>query len=365
MQRHSGIRSQLWPSTALGWIIIGLLVALPAMAEPQPPIDIRWEAPPGCPQESDVRDRIEKLLGSSRHDSHLRAEGTITRMDKRFRLNLVVRAGDLVGTRSIESNSCEDLAGAAAVELGLLIHSAEVAGKPNPTGTQPPTFPPVSGSGPSGSRSDGTGGHPPLETSAANPAQRASNDVEVESEAKEPPPAVESQRSWRALVQAPLLALGVGPLPRTTTGGGLALGIEHAKWQWQLKAISWQRQSVPAPDFPGYGADVARIAADLWACRELRSSWLGFSPCLTAGMERVSASGTGKNIASSTQHAIGMTAGAGIQGRLYLASWLSLLAAVGGQVELTRPQISIKGLGSVYQFSPAALTVALGLEWIL
>ena len=60
-----------------------------------------------------------------------------------------------------------------------------------------------------------------------------------------------------------------------------------------------------------------------------------------------------------------MTAGAAIQGRLYLASWIRLLAAVGGQVELSRPRISIKGLGSVYQFAPAALTLALGLEWIL
>ena len=365
MQRPSGIRAQLWLSVALGWMIIGPLLAAPAMAEPQPPIDIRWEAPLGCPQESDVRDRIQKLLGSSRHDSQLRAEGTITRVDKRFRLDLVVRARDLVGTRSIESNSCEDLAGAAAVELGLLIHSAEAAGKTNRSGAQTTVLPPVSGPGSSGSRSDGTGGQPSQGTSAASPAQQTPHDAKVESEVEQQPPAVESRRRWRALVQAPLLALGVGPLPHTTFGGGLALGLEHAKWQWQLKALSWQRQTVPAPDFPGYGADVTRIAADFSACREIRSSWVGFSPCLTAGMERVSAGGTGKDLASSTQAALGMTAGAAIQGRLYLASWVRLLAAVGGQVELSRPQISIKGLGSVYQFTPAALTLALGLEWIL
>ena len=368
VQRHSGIRSQLWLSAALGWMIIGMLVAPAAMAEPQPPIDIRWEAPPGCPQESDVRDRIQKLLGSYRQDSHLRAEGTITRLDKRFRLDLVVRARDIVGTRSIESSSCEDLAGAAAVELGLLIHSAEVAGKGNRTGSQPPTLPTVSGPEPSGSGFDGTGGQPPQGTSTASPVERASKDAKdakAETEAKQQPPAVESQRPWRALVQAPLLALGVGPLPRTSMGGGLALGLEYAEWQWQLNALAWQHQSVPATDFPGYGADVGRIAAGFWACRELRSSWFGFSPCLAAGMERVSASGTGQNIATSTQHAIGMTAGAGVQGRLYLTSWIRLLAAVGGQVELFRPQISIKGLGSVYQFAPAVLTVALGLEWIL
>jgi hypothetical protein len=60
-----------------------------------------------------------------------------------------------------------------------------------------------------------------------------------------------------------------------------------------------------------------------------------------------------------------MTVGAGVQGRLYLASWLRLLAAVDGQVELSRPQISMKNVGSVYQFAPAALSVAVGLEWIL
>jgi hypothetical protein len=352
-------------------MIIGLFMAPPAMAEPLLPIEIHWEAPPGCPQESDVRDRIQKLLGSRRQYSHLRADGTITRSEARFRLDLVVRAGDLVGTRSIESNACEDLAGAAAVELGLLIHSAEAVGKPSQLGTQPPTPSPVGGPEGSSSRSDGTDAHPPQGTSAASPAERspsgakAESKTEVESEAKEQPLKVESQRRWRALVQAPLLALSVGPLPRLTIGLGLSLGFEYAKWQWQLKAISWQRQSVPAHDFPGYGADVDRIAADFWACREFHFSWFGFSPCLTVGLERVSASGTGQNVTPSTRHAIGMTAGAGAQGRLYLASWIRLLAAVGGQVELSRPQISIDGVGSVYQFAPAALTVALGLEWIL
>jgi hypothetical protein len=142
----------------------------------------------------------------------------------------------------------------------------------------------------------------------------------------------------------------------------------------------WQRQNVPASGFPGYGADVDRIAAALWACREYRLSWFGLSPCLVAGMERVSARGTGRHVVASPQHAIGASAGAGVQGRVYLARWIRLLAAVGGEVELVRPQILIDGLGPldpdplaeppapptrVYRFAPAALTVALGLEWAL
>ena len=363
----------------IGGMLLGLLATAPTMAEPQPSIDIRWQAPPGCPQESDVRDRIQKLLGSGRHDSHLRAEGTITRMDRRFRLDLVVRARDLVGTRSIESNSCEDLAGAAAVELGLLIHSAEAALEPSRPGTQPPTLSPVQGSEPSSSHSDGTDAHPSQGTNDASPAERTPNGAkagsktEGASEAKAQPPSVESQRRWHALVQAPVLELGVGPLPRRALGIGLSLGLEYANWQLQLQGISWQRQNVPAPGFPGYGADVDRIGAAFWGCREFRGSWLGFSPCITVGLERVSARGTGRNIAQSTENAFGMTAGVGAQGRVYLASWIRLLMAAGGQIELSRPQISIGGEATaytsyrieVYQFAPAALSVAVGLEWIL
>jgi len=49
--------------------------------------------------------------------------------------------------------------------------------------------------------------------------------------------------------------------------------------------------------------------------------------------------------------------------------------AVGGHIELSRPQISVAGgkpgdnlepyQFDVYQFAPAALTVAIGLEWML
>jgi hypothetical protein len=371
---------------AIGWMLLGLLATVPAMAGPQVPIDLRWEAPPGCPQESDVRERIQKLLGSSRHDNQLRAEGTITKMDRRFRLELVVHVRELVGTRSIESSSCEDLAGAAAVEMGLLVHSAEAVAIPIPNEGVPATSSSAGGPGTSASRSDGTRGSSPPGTNSASPIKRpvdsvkADGNAEAQGEAKEETPPVESQRPWRVLFQAPLVALGVGPLPAPALGGGLALGFAYAPWQLQLQGLSWRRQNVAATAFPGYGADVDRIAAAMWACREFRLVPFGFSSCLTAGMDRVSASGTGRSIVASQQHALGANAGVGAQGRLYLASWLRLLVAVKGEIVLVRPQISIAGLGPldpnpqaeppapptpVYRFAPAAFSATLGLEWAL
>lgn len=374
-------------STALGGMLVALFVTVPVYAGPQPTIDLRWVAPPGCPQESDVRGRIQKILGSGRHESPLRAEGTVTRIDRRFRLELVVHLGDVVGTRGLESSSCEDLAGAAAVEIGLLVHSVEAAAKPNYDDSQSSPSPAVGESGASGSGSDGGSGLSSPGGTAASPAvpvpegARTERRKEVESETEEPPPQAEMPRSWHFLVQAPVAALGVGPLPPPSLGAGLSLGFEHARWLVQAQGLSWRRQNVPASGFPGYGTDVDRIGARLLTCHELRFSRFGIAPCLVAGIERISASGTGSNILPSSRHATGVNAGAGLQGRLHLASWIRLVLAINGEIELVRPQLLMQGLGPlappaedmeppdpptpVYRLAPAALAVTLGLEWAL
>jgi hypothetical protein len=179
-------------------------------------------------------------------------------------------------------------------------------------------------------------------------------------------------------VQLPLLALGVGPVRIPSVAVGLSLGVEHERWKLHLDALHWQRQNVAASGYSGYGADVDRTGGTLWACREYRFAWFGLSPCLGAGMERISVSGTGKNIAPNTGHTIAVSAGAGVEGRTYLAGWIRLLFSVGGIVELVRPQLLINRLtqlgpdsegswatATVYEFAPAALAATIGLEWAL
>jgi hypothetical protein len=103
-------------------------------------------------------------------------------------------------------------------------------------------------------------------TSDASPTERASNGgkseskTEAESEGKRAADhPMASQRAWHALVQAPVLELGVGPLPHSARGIGLSLGLEYTHWQLQLKGISWQRQNVPAPG----GLDTGRTLIEL------------------------------------------------------------------------------------------------------
>jgi hypothetical protein len=97
-------------------------------------------------------------------------------------------------------------------------------------------------------------------------------------------------------------------------------------------------------------------------------------------MERVSARGTGSNIVPTGRHTIGVSAGAGLQGRIHLTSWLRLVAAAGVEIVFVRPQYLIQWLGPldpdpaledsapptpVFRFAPAAVAGTLGLEWAL
>lgn len=354
-----------------------LVLSGPASADQAWSIDLLWRAPAGCPQQEAIRERIQRLVGARRSDGPVRAEGTIVRVGGHFRLQLVVRAGGGVESRSIESASCEDLAGAVAVELALLLHAAapdsrDGGGEPPP---QPrPPAPAAKAEQPPPPQN--TGGARAERESTATPPQPAptdaSGDRRTDEIAKPPagvvvahPSQVEPPRRWRGLVEGPLIALALGPLPRPALGAGLGLGVEATKWEAKVTAVDWLRQSVPAPDLSGFGADVSRISSTAWGCRRFSAGRLGISPCLTMGVERVSARGTGSNVVPATPNSWGMTVGAGVQARLTIVSRLRLLMKLEGGLELSRPEISIDGLGSIYRLAPAALAIAVGTEWIL
>src|SRR5215471_3697466 len=62
----------------------------PASAQSRSGLDLRWEAPAGCPQENEVRHRIRSLAPAFESpDLHLQAEGTMTRNEGRYRMRLV------------------------------------------------------------------------------------------------------------------------------------------------------------------------------------------------------------------------------------------------------------------------------------
>lgn len=317
-----------------GWrrgVALGFLLGLlprPAAAQSLP-IELTWNAPPECPQQEAVLGRARSLLGSKAPKlDNVHAEGTIERRDEGFELTLSIDEGGKGGERKVWARQCEELSGAAAIALVLLLTTGEAVPHEEQGVTAPPLPPPPPPPPPPG---DG-------------------------------PPAG-SARSWHLLAAAPQLAVAIGPLPKPALGLGVGLGFQGHAWSVRVLGQWFLNQAVAAPIQP-YGADVKRAAAGLWGCWDLHRDAWSLSPCLNASVEYLRATGFGPSLRPATQSETSFAAGAGAIGRLQVMDKLALMVGVGGQVELTRPVIVLGTIGTVRQLAPVSAIVQLGPEWI-
>ncbi len=371
MARHARILWLLFSSWAL-------LVATNARAQTVPSLDLQWRAPAGCPQRRGVRERIEKLAGSKKsNQAKFSADGTITQSeDGRYHLKLVVREGGLVGQRSIESKSCEQLAGAAAVALGLLVQSGKSLSSDTfrdlATNTGRNTSGATSGEGPSSASGDTQRAAAASTQTDATSRPSAGDHPEPGSDAAVAP-GTDSRRGVRVRLQVPMLALGVGPLPLPSIGLAVSAGASVDDWSFFVQFTKWSQQHLTVAGLPAYGADVDRATVSLDACRAFRRDVFEVAPCLVMSVEHLSATGMGDRVLPRTERLTWFAPGLGGQARVYLADWFALGGAVTGQVETSRAQISIAGtgagsgvgVGQVGRLGPAAVTVLVGSEWIL
>jgi hypothetical protein len=167
------------------------------------------------------------------------------------------------------------------------------------------------------------------------------------------------------LLDAPLGALELGPMPEPSLGGALAIGLWIDRWRILAEGSLWQRQELTATTHLPAAADIDRFAATLRTCRTFPFDRFELAPCVHVSLQHVSARGKGPQIAARTEASTWVAPGAGVQARYHLASWLALLAGIDARIEGARPRIAIDGVGRVGQLGPAAVKIALGLEWIL
>jgi hypothetical protein len=342
------------------------LVSRTARAQQLAGLTLRWDAPARCPQQNDLSERVRKLVGAaSSAQAALQAEGTINRSESgRFHLKLVLRAGGLASERELESRSCADLTRAAAVAIALLLRPEEAASD----GAQ---------------SSDRTGDtahdntDPTASPAPVADADRAPPEAKPEASALPPPPhdpvpprplpnpPAKAAARGDVRARAPVAALSIGPLPSPQWGVSFAAGVSYASWRLWLEGSEWLRQDLPARAFPGYSARVTRETLALRGCWASRFSALELAPCAVVAVEHVGATGAGSSVTPESQHINWVSVGAGLQGRVYLASWFSLALSADGIIETSRPRLSIAGIGLVDQIGPAAFMLMLGPEWIL
>ena len=341
-------------------LLLPLLVQLsPTLAQAQQPetVDLEWTAPEECPRLEEVQAGIRKLAGPRKSSAvALRAEASITRTDEgELRLRLRLHAGEMVEERLIQDRSCSALAGATAVAVALLFRSGALRSE-DAHGALPATSE-------TGSPPDAKGDPSKLGGSAADgkPPGAASTPVPPNKDAKS-----RSSRHWHGLAQLPLGLFSVGPLRGAPSlGGAVAVGASVDRWRFLARGALWLPGHQAATDvFQEYGAETRRTAVSLTACRALFLSRLELAPCATLSLEHLSARGEGAHIAPRTAQTTWAAVGLGAQARLHVAPWLSLFLGVGGEVETSRPQLVLDGVGPVETLLPAAGTISAGPEWI-
>jgi hypothetical protein len=344
-------------------LFAGIAYSGRAAAESAAPIELEWNALEGCPSADSVLTRVHKIAGSTRATPNtLKAVATVTQpSDGRFRLRLEIEYGKLAAVRNIEGKSCRDLAGATAVALALLLSSEEPLSERDLAGT------PTTGATPGGD----TG---PLDV--PKPQGQPPTPPQVSVRVTPSPASAEQglQRRWRALLTAPLAALAVGPLEQASRGLGLAAGLSFDRWRFLAEGKLWASQRETTSNFGNeYAVELKRSTVGARACRALVGSRFELAPCVLMSVHHLSMQGSGPFLRPGSDTATWAAVGIGAHARLLLTPWLGLLAGVDGELQLSRPEVSVTlpALGypplkaiPVAQLAPVAATITVGSQWI-
>jgi hypothetical protein len=354
----------------------------------QQQLDLVWDAPGSCPQAGAVREKIRALSGDApKTAGGLRAEGTIVRVDGRFRLTLVVRDGSVARKRTIESEACADLAGAAAVTLGLLLQKEPAARREaleaQAGETRDRDEDTRETDGETARSSDGRrdtrdaegsrDAKPPAATPAKTPrdaarppdAAKPNEDEEKPSDEDETPgDGVASERRWRMVLVAPLGTLDLGSLPKPVGGIGAGLGVRYDAWRVAAAVRTLASQTLRADALTGFSARAEVVSAELAACRGFRASRVELAPCAVVTLDWITARGLGPGVSSRAGRSKGLVLGAGAAGHLHLFDWLALVATASVGIQTSRARLVIDGLGEVGRIGPARLSLGVGAEWI-
>jgi hypothetical protein len=340
-----------FPERVRGWrsacALALLFSVLPRSAAAQAPsselpIELTWQAPSECPQRDAVLARARALLGAKAPTaSFVRAEGEIQATGDGFELELAIDEGR-GGERKVWARQCDELGSAAAIALVLLLTSNASEGQRSGDASQSPDAEQAPAATP-----------PTAQVKQQPPAQVDESR----------PPSASGPRTWRLLAAAPQLAIGFGPLPKPTIGLGVGVGVEGNGWSLRLLGQWYSAQAVEAP-VPNYGANVKRATAGLWGCWDVRHGAWGLSPCAQFAVVHLRATGYGPFLRPATQSETSAAVGVGAIGRVQVLHWLALMVGVGAQLELSRPIILLRTVGTVRQLAPMSGIVQLGPEWI-
>jgi len=328
------------------------------------PLELSWQAPENCPSSEFVRAKIRELLGAAAdRATGLRARGEVTLARNRYRLRLSLGDGGAENERALESDSCVDLAGAAAVTLALFIRVELKAQEPDSN----------SAGGAAGTNADANAGRAGQSTPNASGAQGSTpskpekpGDAPVTSPgdgARDTTPRSTKATELRLLAQLPLLGLDVGVLPSPAATLGAGLGLRWGRARVLLGGRFSFGQTARLSDDSEFGVQLRRLTAELRGCYSFELGAFELGPCAFFALDRVRARGFGPDVASAVEYRLVPGGGVGALGHWRIAPPVSWVVSVGAQIEASRPQFVVEGYGELARIGPVALVACTGLEW--
>lgn len=294
---------------AAPFVMLWLAVAPPAPS----PVDLRWDAPAGCPGADAVRAGIARgLPPAAASAARVDADVAVTAIDaEHWRAELRLRGADWTATRTLKGPTCAAVADAATLVIDLAV--ATELGEREVVVAPPPPPPP-------------------------------------------PPPA--PPRPTPTLGVA--VASDAGALPSATAGGAVLLGWRSPRFRLDLRGSWLAAQSGTVAGRADTGATVSLGSAMLRGCR-MWGDAASLGPCVGAGLDRLHGTGFGPIVPSEgTNYA--PFGDIGLQGEARISRWVAAFLSVDGAIPLVRARFSVKDIGQVHEPAAISLRVAAGLE---
>jgi hypothetical protein len=301
---------------------------------------------------------------------------------QRYRVELRTRRGEERGERSIDAVTCSGVAEATALVLSLALAAPPAAPESDdgagatledaapraagPEGDEPEagTRETVRASGAPAAAFEVPASAAPATADRRMPPSAAPSSAATERApargAATPRRAVEPAASSHALALGVSLAGDIATLPSAAAGGGISLAWHGGRARLELEARRMAQSRTVDAFAAGARFSMTSIGArGCWAAHADETLELG--PCGGADVHMVSAPGLGVEPDYSAT-AEWTALAAGVQGRVFLASWLALRARLEASIPLSRPIFVLEGGGRLHQ--PAALggSAALGAE---
>jgi hypothetical protein len=299
----AALATMLWAQAAAPALAAGAALPLP--------IDLRWDAPAGCPDAAAIRAGITRGLPEAPRSTEPMLASVVVRAldDEHWQASLELRGADWTAARTLKGASCAAVADAAGLVIGLALTSELASG---PVVVAPP-----------------------------------------------PPPPAPTRGLSTPVVSLALAGEG-GTLPAATVGGGLALGWRWTRARVELRASLFEPRSGTVAAFPDTGGRLSLASLSARDCA-LWGGTLSGGPCVAVGVDRIVGTGTGPiTTASVTSYAPVLAAA--LRGEWRLARQVAAFLEFEEAIPLVRARFSVENVGLVHQAAAVSLRGAAGLE---